>query len=329
MRYLRIGFKFKALDDICFPPNPVNTFRGALGFQLLRIACIQRKTSNSGCKKCDLFSSCAYAKCYETGVAHTKTGFLKNSSDMPHLMVLDAGFPGQQNLSPASEFEFKVQLFGHGVETVPYIIVAARNAGLMGLTRQRVSCELLSVYEEISGQKIWSEKNDKLKVPSPNILELQEPDISTPETGIIGMKFITPVAFKDKARGNTCLEPDFWRITGSILRRYSAFAASETGERPEWQFRKITELARQVRLKSINIEPVYWERFSSRQHQRIPITGIIGQASYEGPVKPFIQLVKAGEILRCGRSTSFGQGRIFLSHASTLNNSSPSRVFSA
>lgn len=319
MKYLQIVFNFRTTAEIVFPANPANTFRGALGFQLLRIACVQRKTSNKGCKNCDLFDRCAYAKCYETGIPHGRTGFAGNNEDMPHLMVIDAGFPGETKMPAGSEFKFKVLLFGHGVETVPYMIVAARNAGMMGLTRLRIPCDLLSIDEDSSKKRIWSSETDNLVIPEAKSLVLNEPDLKHSESTSINLKFITPVAFKDKRTGHPTLEPDFDRIVGSLMRRYSSFAASE-GHSLNWDFAAIARLARQVKLTSINAAPVYWERFSSRQNQRIPISGIIGQATYTGPVKPFYEMLQAGAILRCGRSTTFGQGRICFEEAQNNKN---------
>ncbi len=318
MKYLQISFRFKANDEISFPPNPANTFRGALGFQLLRIACVQRKTSNNGCRNCDLFSRCAYAKCYETARAHISNR--EKHEDMPHLMVIDSAVPGPQTLPAGSEFNFRISLFGQGIETVPYIIVAARNAGLMGLTRQRIPCDLISVVEDGSGSSVWSSSDDHLQIPEATQIQISEPDLQKVQPSCINLKFITPVAFKDKRTGHPTLEPDFARIVGSLMRRYSSFEASE-GNELSWNFAEIARLARQVRLTGINAAPVYWERFSSRQNQRIPISGIIGQATYEGPVRPFYELLQAGHIIRCGRATTFGQGRIsFEETCENLNN---------
>lgn len=309
MRYSRIAFKFVVSDSISFPANPVNTFRGALGFQLLRIACIQRKTSDSGCKNCTVFEKCAYARCFETGQMHVGEGFSTSNDDMPHFMAVDCGFPGEKTFQAGSSIEFAVQLYGRGVESVPYIIVAARNAGMLGLTRQRIVCDLESVYDDFDKRVIWSRESDNLQIPEARVLSLSSPDLGQLEEKTVCIKFITPTAFKDKRSANVTLEPDFARIIGSLMRRYSSFEASE-GVRPDWSYAELSRIARQVKLRSINVAPVYWERFSSRQHQRIPVTGIIGQAVFSGPVQPFYELLKAGEIIRCGRSTTFGQGRI-------------------
>ena len=326
MQYCRIAFSFRAGGEISFPANPVNTFRGALGFQLQRLACVQRKTSEQGCRVCSVAANCAYALCYETAPQHIGKEFLAGNSDVPHLMVIDAGLPGNQVLAAGSRLEFFIQLFGRGIEMAPYIVVAAQKAGQSGLTRLRVPCELERVTDAGTGAVIWSSATDEFKMPVAQQLQLVEPSLSAFEDGEIRLKFVTPVAFKDQSRGNLTLEPDFSRITGSLMRRYTAFEASE-GNRITWNFAEISRLARQVKISAINLEPVYWERFSTRQQQRIPISGVIGQVSYTGPVKVFIDLLRAGEVIRCGRSTTFGQGRISCDGGIALPAREPSSVF--
>lgn len=326
MKYCRIAFRFRAGAEISFPANPVNTFRGALGFQLQRLACVQRKTAENGCRTCGASLNCAYALCYETAPHHIGTEFLAGNSDIPHLMVIDAGQPGDQELAAGSPVEFAIQLFGRGIDMAPYIVVAAQKAGRAGLTRLRVPCELEQVTDEGTGEIVWSVATDEFKMPQTQNLLLAEPSLSAGEAGEIRLKFITPVAFKDQSRGNLTLEPDFSRIIGSLMRRYTAFEASE-GRQLNWNFAEISRLARQVKLSGINLEPVYWERFSTKQQQRIPISGVIGQVSYTGPVNGFIDLIRAGEIIRCGRSTTFGQGRISYAGSIELPAREPSSVF--
>ncbi|MDD3148965.1 MAG: CRISPR system precrRNA processing endoribonuclease RAMP protein Cas6 [Candidatus Riflebacteria bacterium] len=326
MKYCRIAFRFRASAEISFPANPVNTFRGALGFELQRLACIQRKTSEKGCRTCGAALNCAYALCYETAPHHIGTEFLAGNSDIPHLMVIDSGLPGNQLLASGSSFEFAIQLFGRGIDMAPYVVVAAQKAGLGGLTRLRVPCELERVTDEATNEIIWSSDTDEFKMPEPQELLLDEPSMLPDVPGEIRLKFITPVAFKDQSRGHLTLEPDFSRIIGSLMRRYTAFEASE-GNRLDWNFAEISRLARQVKLSTINLEPVYWERFSTRQQQRIPISGVIGQACYIGPVNGFVDLIRAGEIIRCGRSTTFGQGRISYAGSIALPAREPSSVF--
>lgn len=326
MRYLRMRFRFRARNQITFPPNPVNTFRGALGYQLLRIACIQRKSTEVGCKSCSVCRNCAYAQCFETGSVHVGAEYTANGDDLPHMMVIDSGIAGSQTLTTGSLFDFTVQLSGCAVESAPYMIVAARNAGLIGLTSARILCDLEEVIDDCNARTVWAADADQVRLPMVNDLVLPEPDLVKNDECEMKLRFISPVAFKDRHSGSITMEPQFSRIIGSMLRRYSAFSASD-GRPLAWNFAAITEVSRQVRLAGMNVEPVYWERFSTRQQQRIAVSGIIGVASYVGPVAMFQELLGAGEIIRCGRSTTFGQGRINVVSTRKLVNRDPCNAF--
>lgn len=326
MRYCRIAFRFRSTDEIIFPANPVNTFRGALGFQLQRLACTRRKLPDSGCRDCDSALNCAYSICYETAPHHIGTVFLAGNSDVPHLMIIDSGVYGNQPLAAGSSFDFVIQLFGRGIDMAPYIVVAAQKAGIEGLTRLRVPCELERVTDGGTGKIIWSVVSDEFKMPQPRELHISEPSLLATEISDIRLKFITPVAFKDRERGDLTLEPDFSRIIGSLMRRYTAFEASE-GKSLNWNFTEISRLSRQVKISGMQLEPIYWERFSTRQKHRIPVSGVIGQVCYSGPVNGFVDLIRAGEIIRCGRSTTFGQGRLAYACSIAIATREPSTVF--
>jgi len=319
-------FRYRAGRQITFPANPINTFRGALGYQLVRIACIQRKTGATGCSGCPVFEKCAYSQCYETGPGHIGQGEGMANEDVPHLMVIDGGFAGMQTLTEGSLFDFTVQLYGRAAESSPYIIVAARNAGMSGLTSQRVPCDLEEVIDDSTAKTVWSAHTDEIQLPRGNSLDLSEPGLLPHDSGEMKLRFVTPVAFKDKASGSITLEPEFSRIIGSLLRRYSAFEASD-GRQLNWNFAALTRIARQVRIANLKLEPIYWERFSTRQQQRVPIAGVIGQATYIGPVNMFQNLIQAGEIIRCGRSTTFGQGKISVISTTRLSERESSDVF--
>ncbi|MFA5598856.1 MAG: CRISPR system precrRNA processing endoribonuclease RAMP protein Cas6 [Pusillimonas sp.] len=311
MRFLKLRFNFRACDNVCFPDNPVNTFRGALGYQLKRLSCIQRKdrNSDSNCKGCPADARCAYALCYETSKNHMPAGFSYSGSDLPHLMLIDAEFEGKKVIDAGKTFAFVVSLFGASVSSASHLIVAAQAAGKFGLTGAKVSCELIEITQASTNEQIWSTDKDTLHIPETSELKITAPDLSLASPCELTLSFASPVAFKDISTGKISTKPDFGRIIGSLMRRYSIFEASE-GNKLDWDFAEIARLAGQVETVQVEAEPVYWERFSTRQKQRIPISGIRGRAKYVGPIKPFIELLNAGETLRCGRSVTFGQGRI-------------------
>jgi hypothetical protein len=57
-----------------------------------------------------------------------------------------------------------------------------------------------------------------------------------------------------------------------------------------------------------------WQRTSTRQGRRHSMGGLVGSSLFQGHFRPeWIELLKAGEILHLGKSTTFGMGRYRLS----------------
>ncbi len=317
MRYISLKLTFKTENEIFFPMNPVNTFRGAMGFALRHISCIQRKNADKyACNSCKMANNCAYALCYETNIGHLKTDIDNfKSFEIPHLMNIDSGFPGNRVVKPGERYSFNVRLLGNAVTVAPYIIVAAQNAAMKGIRGSKA--ELETITDEFSGKLIWSKQNDNLVLPEIENFTVQEPDWNNTENCELKLNLVSPVAFKNK--GKITREPDFSRIIGSLMRRYTFFEASE-GRKLNWHFSEISELAKQVKISGMNIETVCWERYSNRQEQRIPVSGVIGTVSYIGPILGFEDLLNAGDVLRCGRSVTLGQGRINIAQIRHLSN---------
>ena len=320
MRYITIKMTFKTEGDIFFQQNPVNTFRGAMGYALKHISCIQRKSQEKyACNSCNNASKCAYALCYETNKCHLLSNGDANlkTFEMPHLMNIDSGVPGNSFVKAGDCYSFNIRLLGTAVNVAPYLIVAAQNAALHCIKGVKSSLE--SIEDESTGKIIWSMNNDSLVLPEINNLHIPEPNWKIEENCELKLNFVTPVAFRDAKTGKITKEPEFSRIIGSLMRRYTIFEATE-GRKLDWNFGEISNLASKVRISGMNLEPVYWERYSTRQEQRIPISGVIGTVSYIGPVAGFEELLNAGEILRCGRSITFGQGRINVAQIRHLSN---------
>ena len=326
MRYLSMKLTFRPEKEIFFPLNPVNTFRGAMGYALRHISCIQRKNDDKyACKSCNLASNCAYALCYETNKEHLKTDIDNfKSFEIPHLMNIDSGFPGNKVVKSGGRYSFNIRLLGNAVTVAPYLIVAAQNAAMKGIRGSKA--ELVSIIDEFSGKIIWSKHGDNLVLPEIDNFTISEPNWKNTENCELKLNLVTPIAFKNK--GKITREPDFNRIIGSLMRRYTFFEATE-GRKLNWHFSEISELASKVKISGMNIETVCWERYSTRQEQRIPVSGVIGTVNYIGPVAGFEELLNAGEILRCGRSITLGQGRINVAQIRHLSNRDEFNGFSS
>ena len=72
------------------------------------------------------------------------------------------------------------------------------------------------------------------------------------------------------------------------------------------------ERASTVSVVSHHLRWFDWERFSSRQNSEMKLGGLLGDVSFEGDVRPFGPLLRAGEIVHVGKGTSFGLGQYLL-----------------
>ena len=327
MRYVTMKMSFIAQEDIFFPLNPVNTFRGAMGYSLKKISCYQKKNVDKyACSTCKNNLHCAYAMCNETinYIGSSKEKSIVKGKDIPHLMNITTSLAGNTMVKAGEKFDFTVRLFGAAVVFAPYIMVSAKNSAQHGFRNSLAMLE--SVLDACSDKVIWSFMNDKVQMPEISSLHISEPDYTDDEECEMKINFISPIAFKDLKTNQITKEPGFDRIIGSLMRRYSVFESTD-GKTVNWHFKEISEMAKKVRISRMNIEPVNWERFSTRQKQIIPISGIIGNVSYIGPTAMFEELLKAGEIIHCGRNATLGQGIINVAQIRHLSNRDENTAF--
>lgn len=312
MRYLKLRFVYKpAACGIEFVKNPANTFRGALGYQLAKLACNKKQNTKTACRLCEQFTSCAYALCYETGQKHVPTGFSLGNTDMPHFMSIDANFAGLRCIKKDQSFSFTVLLYSRGVAAAKLLLVAAKKAGEVGFTTKNIPCRLIEIIDETTNNLVWSASNDFITLPEPSVLAVKEPQISLNEACDIKLFFLTPMAFKNKANNSITTKPDFYRIIGSLMRRYSAFEAAD-GHSLNWSFASLSRAAKTVQISSSSLNNVFYSRYSTRQKRQVPLMGSMGGVVYTGYARGFKSLLKAGEIIRCGRNTTLGQGKFTL-----------------
>lgn len=309
MRYLEVMVDFLPQTVVSFPPNPVNTLRGALGYQLKRIVCFQRNRPHDSCRGCLAEQTCAYALTFETAAVPGLGNVIGGGGDAPHPMVMNVGFTGPRAFQAQQSFRFGLTLFSRAVETLPLVIHALREAGKHGLSRDRVVCDLTGITHAESGQRLYDPVTHSLAPFTASRLDLAEPSGFGAECMEMTLQFESPTAFKDKATGKVVNNLEFPRLVRSLLRRHSALGSESPADAPAWNYREIIRRAEEVAIVRQDTVPVFWERFSTRQAQRSTWGGTIGSVTYCGDLRPFLALLRAGELLRVGRGTIFGQGK--------------------
>jgi CRISPR/Cas system endoribonuclease Cas6 (RAMP superfamily) len=96
----------------------------------------------------------------------------------------------------------------------------------------------------------------------------------------------------------------------SLQRRLSLLSYFHcNGDTSGWDFKGVIKQAEDVKVKERRLRWYKWERYSARQDERLKMDGFVGQITFEGDIKPFFPLIKAGEVLHVGKGTGFGLGR--------------------
>lgn len=182
--------------------------------------------------------------------------------------------------------------------------MAFRLAGEIGMGKGRKNFEIEEVTSR-SGELT-------IKIPSPEELES-----SASSESKVDLRFITPLRLIYE-RKLVRRELGFHHIVRNLLRRVSAlYYFHQEQSLPTFSPKSLIEHSEKVLTLRDNLFWKDWERYSFRQKRRIPLGGLVGEITFQGPLSPFLSLLRAGEILHCGKNTSFGLGKFTIAEFKT------------
>ena len=122
------------------------------------------------------------------------------------------------------------------------------------------------------------------------------------------LNFLTPTRIL--YGGRLALDIEFHMLVRNLLRRISLLAYFHGNNGlPAFDFKGLIEKAKTVQVVTRDLRWYGWERYSGRQERKIDMGGFVGEITFEGDMRPFMALVKAGEVLHVGKGTTFGLGR--------------------
>ncbi len=305
IKYQKYQFLIRAKDTLHLPYYKGSTFRGSFGNAFRRVVCVSKKDN---CTNCILREKCIYAYFFETFPDQDAPIMgMSKYERIPHPFVIDPPNEATSIYMPDDKLSFGLTLIGKAIDYLPYVIYSFEEIGRIGLGKGRGKyvLESVSTDEGISyegSSKIL--KNNSFKQAYVNdIAETLEPQVET-----VKIRFLTPTRIKYNR--DLVVEPEFHILIRSLLRRIklvSHFHCPDSSGTLD--YRSYIEKAKSIRIKNNSTKWVDWERYSSRQQRRMKMGGFIGEVEYEGHIKPFNSILKAGEILHIGKGTSFGLGK--------------------
>lgn len=308
----RFTVMFVPETSLRLPAYAGGMFRGAFGLALQRVVCVTRTYD---CPPCLLKDRCLYPYVFETPPP-TGTRIMRKYPAAPHPFVLEPPGPGGTVLPAGSPFPLGLTLFGKALRYLPHFVFAFERLGQAGLGSHRVRCAVSRVEGGLDGQRwvLFSSEERALRTSDP-FEESVSLDLSTP-TGENGsgtrsqltLEVLTPLRIMFEERLSSGLP--FHVLVRSLLRRLAHLSYFHCGGDPKVvPFRDWIALAESVRATQHSLQWRDWERYSSRQQVRMTLGGLTGTITYEGPLGPFLPLLRLGEFTHVGKGTSFGLGQ--------------------
>ena len=307
LRIAKYRFTLRALEETRLPRYKGSTLRGGFGYAFKRTVCFQKRAPS--CASCLLKAHCPYAYIFETPPPPDAESFAV--SEAPHPFVIEPPLDGQTLYRPGQLLPFDLVLVGRGINYLPYFIVAFRELGRMGLGRERGKFRLQTVeaVHPLTGERapVYSAEDEMVQDSDLGVgcREVEEAARKLPQDRL-RLRFLAPTRLK--FRGRLVSRPDFPILLRSLLRRISWLCYFHGGGRWEADYGALLQKAQGVETALTDTRWVEWERYSTKQRQRMMLGGFIGEVEYRGQLAPFRPMVLLGSLVHVGKLCVFGHG---------------------
>ncbi len=182
--------------------------------------------------------------------------------------------------------------------------------GEIGLGKGRTHYELIRVDSLGNHKKtetIYDNQTQTLRSTNNQINISQVSPLPKNSINSLTLKFITPTRIK--YQGTYTSHPHFHIVLRALLRRLSSLLYFHCGEELNVNYREMIEEAKKIETVEANVNWIDWERYSTRQQQRMKLGGFIGKVTYQGNITKFIPFLKMGEYTHLGKAAVFGLGK--------------------
>ncbi len=308
--HIRIGkflLRLRALDDLHLPAYKGSTLRGGFGAALKHVACALKRQDCGGCL---LRDRCVYLYLFETPPP-ADTEMMSLYPAAPHPFIIEPPETEARCLGAGGSLDFGLILVGKALDHLPYFIYAFASMGREGIGRRRGKASLEAVYAAGSdGPVCVFDQEEQVLRPSqpyPDWDFIQQKCGDFDGADRLAMTFVTPT--RVKFDGRFINDPHFHHIARSLLRRVSSLSYFHCGRRLELDFRGLVKKAERIERVSCDLSWYDWERYSSRQKQRMALGGFVGAVTFRGEFQEFLPLLFLGEVIHVGKAAGFGLGK--------------------
>lgn len=293
----------KPRERMVLPSYKGATLRGGFGFAFRHSSCALRRNDCNGCL---LKGSCAYSYIFETPPP-SDTTIMRKYPAAPHPFVIEPPSDGKRQYGPGDMFSFGLVLIGKAIDYMPYFIQSFTTLGEIGLGKGKTRFDILHVTG--GGTTVYDPQRKQVLPARIKTLTFESTGVDRKgEKQNIALTFETPTRIKYS--GRLIIDLEFHILLRNILRRIALLGYFHCDIKPgTWDFGGLIRRATEVRTTRHALRWHDWQRYSARQEAKMKLGGFVGEIEFEGDLSPFMDILKAGEILHVGKGATFGLGK--------------------
>lgn len=295
----RYRLDWRVTRSIRLPDYAGSMLRGAFGHALRSIGCITREKE---CTACPLRRDCPYTTLFEPIPPEHHP--LQDFSRIPAPYIIEPPEWGARVLHPGDTLTFHFTLVGRAVGELPIAILAWRRALARGIGPGDGQAELTGVWLE------QSESPLAVYTPESGSIRKHDTQLTCPPSSgdRVCLHLVTPLRLQNNGvplKAQTVTER---ALLMALVRRFALI--SEFHGEAAWQpdFHHLGELTGSVTGKR-QLSWRDWQRYSSRQKQKMALGGVTGRWDLRGELAAFWPALWFGQWLHAGKNASFGLGR--------------------
>ncbi len=321
----RYRLEFTVETPLHLPAYAGSTLRGVFGGALRASSCM---TKQKTCDGCPLLATCPYAIVFETRPP-AEGHALQKFSQVPHPYVIEPPQWGERDYAPGEVLAFHMVLAGRALDQLALIVWAFVRALRRGIGRGDGTAQLTRVIHvgttetTILDDPEGSIQDHDAAVPSaPILLAPHARNLgSLPPTGGASawggpaptfgesatLIFDTPLRLQVDGRRATADEHTPRRLLMALVRRIALICEFHGGGPLDLDFTALGAAAEHLHSEK-DLHWRDWQRYSSRQQQKMALGGVVGTWTLTGDLAPFLPFLHIGQWLHVGKEATFGLG---------------------
>ncbi len=286
--------------------------RGAITNALWDRFCAN-KTAQT-CVGCPLYQHCPVAAL----VASMRSEDEKGSDQRPRPYIVRPPLDSGRRYQPGESIRFGLALFGHAEVFFPFIVMAARELerdGIgvklaeLGHRRGKITLQAIEAYNPLTGERqpLYPLPGGNVNFPS---LPIDAATVRSCAEQLpadqLTLIFHTPIRLIDQDRlvKQIALRP----LVQRLMRRLDDLCRAYGSGALDIDFRGLLAIAEQARVIDDRTRWIDVVSVSTRQQRRTHVGGLIGSATFVGPLAPLRELIIWGSLIHVGRNAVKGDG---------------------